>query len=315
MKEILKWQLISTVEFASELCSSSPPNPSIVGKVLCHCCCWAAKWGVVVTSWSSEPSCERSHHSLFLLCCSLAFHSLDWVVFSVSTSQSLCCLVGKVNWKKKKKKSQVVFPAPSVKLHTNFGGFVGSFGVSIFISVCGRLLWGSLVGASIQHPFAKQWGAKAGWEMPCHLAARTVCFIISPCWDRVKGTNQHWQWDPATQPPHSPAYVSWLWPCTVPRCWGQKLLVVKGKMEGSSCEVNLQTLLPHSGGTAGLSLEQNFSHQVLLLLSGSDHSLRQNPVTVLAAESSAQPWRRPLSGSWHWNLPPFPLTSSFTAHW
>lgn len=48
-------------------------------------------------------------------------------------------------------------------------------------------------------------------------------------------------------------------------------------MEGSSCEVNLQTLLPHSGGTTGLSLEQNFSHQVLLLLSGSDHSLRQNP--------------------------------------
>lgn len=100
----------------------------------------------MVTSWSSEPSCERSHHSLSLLYCSLAFHSLDWVVLSVSPSQIEFVLP--IGEGQLEKNSEVVFPAPSLKLHTNFRGFIRSLGVSIFISVCGRLLWGRWIVAA-----------------------------------------------------------------------------------------------------------------------------------------------------------------------
>lgn len=164
----------------------------------------------------------------------------------------------------------------------------------------------SVWGASIQHPFVEQWGAKAGWEMPCHLAASMASF--TSCWNRVKGASQHWWCEilPPSLPLHSPAELSWLWPCREPGCWGQQLSVVRGKMEGSSCEVNA----PHPGGTMGLSLEQSSSHQVLPINSSDRSALRQSPVTVLSAESSAQPWRRPHSGSCHWSLPPFPLASS-----
>lgn len=101
--------------------------------------------------WWSPHGHQSLHvrgHTIHCLCCIAPWHFIPWTGWCSVLAQakwSLCCLLGKVNWKKN---SEVVFPAPSLKLHTNFWGFIRSLGVSIFISVCGRLLWGRWIVAA-----------------------------------------------------------------------------------------------------------------------------------------------------------------------
>lgn len=145
MKEILKGQPMSAIKSATEHYSCFTLKPNLT-RELCSvsACCSAA--GVGYSSHitqSSLPSYERSHHSLSLLCYSLVFGSLSWVVLSMKASQAEFVLP--VGEGRSEKRQRWFFQLLLVESHTKFRGFIGSLGVSEFVLIYSWLIWGHLV--------------------------------------------------------------------------------------------------------------------------------------------------------------------------
>lgn len=249
--------------------------------VLCHSCCSASGVGTAVTSHSLPCPRMEGRAACCLLCCTLVFGFLGWVMLSTKPSQAECVLLlGKNNQKKARgdSSSSLCWVAYKVsRVYWLLGCFCICFNLQL--ADMGRLGCWSLIPevpvsvqwVSLSCPFVEEQEPGLTVEHFWCQAAQHGRFCVVPG-TGLSVAKQHQCWAARScllliLPLQSPGELSLLLalPYTEFQAVGrQQLLAGTGEMEGDGCEVDHQTHLPCTGGTIGLSPEQSSPSQAPL---------------------------------------------------